>query len=819
MIRYSLLTSDSSIIENKGAIDTLLKQGIKVLAFGAPAALRMLTANNERYQKARLLQTYLIQGSYPVVTIEDGYDAKSKQAALEKLAALAPSFNLEQYLIEHADAYNSLLVEAGAGTGKTTVMIDRILFLLHTVPDLSLEDIGMITFTNEATQNMKHKIQTTLMQRYLATHSPRYLQFLEDSAKIQIQTIHSFSKGIINELGTSIGYAHSLSLKSYKYQKKQIIHDVLNERYEQNKKSVVKGLGAQLHDLDELILDFWTRLENIGLTDEEIESLDWGKPFNAESKALHETLSTSFGELNRRYNELKMEEDSIAVGDIVRELRRILDNGVDVDIKDKKLKYLFVDEFQDSDNAQIKTIAWLHKKCGLQLFAVGDAKQSIYRFRGAVETAFDRLRTQLAKNTSVKPNQFTLIRNYRTSADVLGALDPVFRSLEKQKLLDYGKSLIPQKHHAGQCNMRHVRLSNNVIQEETIKTLRLLLADCTANADANGTRKEVTQHVTVLTRTNFQLNTIGEWCAEAGIPCYIQKEGTFYSSQAVRDFYCLVKAYLFPSTATHLFDYLNSSYSTINCSADDAGYFAPGSAEQVEYLLSLARTQDWDKYLREFKLKPVLSVLREIIDNKRPVYRFIAKKKQLLQQEEQEETSIEKQLVIEATQYEANLEKLLQILRKHFAGQMASLYHVYNFLQIHFLTDKTEDEPDISGEMDCECVYGMTVHKAKGLEFDTVFLPFTHRTFRKDVNTELLLDERVDPPVVGWCKIIPGQGWNEVLDQQCNDHYERCLVKEFDDIDREEARLLYVALTRAIRRLECFVIGNNPHSWANMLEV
>ena len=69
------------------------------------------------------------------------------------------------------------------------------------------------------------------------------------------------------------------------------------------------------------------------------------------------------------------------------------------------------------------------------------------------------------------------------------------------------------------------------------------------------------------------------------------------------------------------------------------------------------------------------------------------------------------------------------------------------------------------------------------------------------------------------CKIISGHGWNEVLDQQCNDHYEHCLIKEFDDIDREEARLLYVALTRAIRRLECFVIGNNPHSWANMLEV
>ena len=212
MTTYSLLTSNRQALSDKGAMEALLKQGIKVLAFGLQADLDTLIHGNERYLNARLLQTYPIQGTYPDVTIQDGKNIAAFQDQLEQLSSLAPSFNLEQYLIEHADAYNSLLVEAGAGTGKTTVMIDRILFLLHTVPGLTLEDIGMITFTNEATQNMKHKIQATLMQRYLATYSPRYLQYLEDSAKIQIQTIHSFSRSIINELGTSIGYAHALRL-------------------------------------------------------------------------------------------------------------------------------------------------------------------------------------------------------------------------------------------------------------------------------------------------------------------------------------------------------------------------------------------------------------------------------------------------------------------------------------------------------------------------------------------------------------------------------------------------------------------------------
>ena len=113
----------------------------------------------------------------------------------------------------------------------------------------------------------------------------------------------------------------------------------------------------------------------------------------------------------------------------------------------------------------------------------------------------------------------------------------------------------------------------------------------------------------------------------------------------------------------------------------------------------------------------------------------------------------------------------------------------------------------------------MTVHKAKGLEFDTVVIPLTHRVFRKDVATELILDERTDPPRVGWSRATFEQNsWNTIASHQRNNYYESAVKKEFDDVDREEARLLYVALTRTIRKLECFVIGTEQHSWARMLE-
>ncbi|MEM5644026.1 UvrD-helicase domain-containing protein [Bacillus toyonensis] len=54
-------------------------------------------------------------------------------------------------------------------------------------------------------------------------------------------------------------------------------------------------------------------------------------------------------------------------------------------------KYLFVDEFQDSDNTQIELVASLQNQLKYHLFVVGDIKQSIYRFRGADYTSFTRL--------------------------------------------------------------------------------------------------------------------------------------------------------------------------------------------------------------------------------------------------------------------------------------------------------------------------------------------------------------------------------------------------------------------------------------------
>ena len=82
-----------------------------------------------------------------------------------------PAFNAAQYRVEHAGIDSNIVVKASAGTGKTTVMVDRILYLMHMVPDLNMSEIFMITFTNEATNQMNDRLQEILLKKYSLTRN------------------------------------------------------------------------------------------------------------------------------------------------------------------------------------------------------------------------------------------------------------------------------------------------------------------------------------------------------------------------------------------------------------------------------------------------------------------------------------------------------------------------------------------------------------------------------------------------------------------------------------------------------------------------
>lgn len=813
--KYSVLTSCQNLCSDYKLIGEYLEGGIKLLLFSDSVKCKELKEMYPQFISSRLLQVFCPSEGYPFVTVCDGIMDVDQQGAVMALGALAPDFNCEQYLIEHCLPDENMIVEAGAGTGKTTVMIDRIMFLLHVVPDLMPEDIGMITFTNEATQHMKEKIQQELVRRYKATKLSKYVLMLERSSSIRIQTIDSFSKDFISEFGTCVGYGNDVKVRGFIYDKRLIIRSVLNELYSGKKGSVQSVLGLKLRDLEEIIYDFWERFGQAGLSDDSVSVLDWGAAADAGSDALQETFKTVFNRIIEKYNILKRNTDSISVNDIVRELDRILGSGTELVQKSHRLRFLFVDEFQDSDNAQIRSIAWLQKNCGLKLFVVGDIKQSIYRFRGAVDTAFKKLEDDISDFKS-----FSLVRNYRTSADILGKLDDVFKSWEKRNLFDYGVTLQAQKKHPGIYHTKKILKKNSVIEKETVALVRDCIKDCASVAEKNGTENDNTQRVTVLARTNFQLRKIDEWCKKESIPCYLQTEGTFFRSQAVLDFFALIKAFTFPADVSSLVDYAVSPYSGIAFSPLVLQKYQPGSEAQIKAIYNELDQGGWSFWLKKFRLRPVLAVIDEIINDAKPATRFAEIRKTVLASAQTwTEGDLEAQLNAEILQYAANIDKLLTILRSHYSGQMADLYQIYSYLKLNIATNHNEDEPDISKSVGINCLYGLTVHKAKGLEYDTVIIPFTYRVYRRDIGTEILLDETKQPCRVGWSSVEwADQYHTEAEAQKLNNYYAECVQKEFGDVDREEARLLYVAMTRSIRRLECFVIDPKPHTWADLLE-
>ena len=812
--KYSFLSTDPASWADPSEIRRMLGRGVKVILFCAEGEKSGILEGNEAFLPAKLLQVYPVSERLPAFTVLDG--AFEKRSQLELLASRVPAFNAEQYEIEHAPASRHVFVQAGAGTGKTTVMIDRILFLLHTVPNIQLSDIAMITFTNEATSNMKRRIQDALLKRYDAVKDLRYLEMLEHAAELKISTIHSFSKDIISQICTSAGYGSSLALRSFRYEKRQIIRDVLNEQYASGDgRAVDRALGATLHELEDLILGYWSQLDNIGFTEEDIAALDWGSPSDRSSAALNETLRTVFPAVFRRYAELKQQENAISVEDIIRELRQMLRSSNEIALKQRPYRFLFVDEFQDTDNAQIEAIAWLANTYGMHVFAVGDIKQSIYRFRGAVETAFERLRAELTAAGGEAPGEYHLLRNYRTSPDLMKKMDAVFRSLESRKLLVYEKSLLPQRVLPG--HYEKIYYQSKFFEQTLLTYIGAALDNCQNYAFLNHLEDSDTQKVVVLARANYQLRQVGDLCRKKGIPCYIREEGTLFLSRAAADLCAMLRAYLYPGSAEALFDLLASPYASGRLEVERLSSFAPGSPEQRAFLRRELESYGYEEHLKAFRLLPVLSVMRDIVEDPAVLLRFSEQRRRDLWSWEPEKR--EAQIRIDCRQYQKDLECIVMLIKDSFNGDMTSLGSVYEFLRLKIAVDRSSDEPDISDVCGPGCLYGMTVHKAKGLEFDTVLLPYTNKLFRQMQDTELLFGEADGKRCAGWARVLWADEYkSEVACMWSNSWYDLCSKKEMLDTAREEARILYVAMTRAIRNLYLFSpVRTRSNTWADLL--
>ncbi len=150
---------------------------------------------------------------------------------MDKLSCIT-KFNSKQYYIEHADNKKNILVKAGAGTGKTYSMVSRIAFLCNKSNDEIIkisDEIAMVTFTNEAADNMKSRLKQLFINYYILTNNSKYLQFIEDINQMQISTIHKFAKSIIQSASFELGLGNEFSISSSDYVRESFYEKYLNK--------------------------------------------------------------------------------------------------------------------------------------------------------------------------------------------------------------------------------------------------------------------------------------------------------------------------------------------------------------------------------------------------------------------------------------------------------------------------------------------------------------------------------------------------------------------------------------------------------------
>lgn len=392
--------------------------------------------------KAKLLQCMVVDHSIETsMEVIDGLDIP----LMKKIANQYPRFNIEQFIIEHAPYKENIMVKAGAGTGKTTVMIDRILYLLIK-EEVKPSEIVMITFTRDAAQNMHTKLRNLLFTRFKATSSVVFLSLIEKLNDIRIQTIDSFAKDLLKELGSLRGFGLNVQLRSFTMEKKKWIEVELDNYFEEELKKqdvVIQNYFSPLkiYELVDIINRFWEKFEQKGFsTAKIIECTDLFGAASEENKRMNDLLQTIIPAVEKRFSQEKRLLNAVTISDFTRQIDQVRkEHGTRVFQNiSKPIRFLFIDEFQDSDDIQIRLIATIQEAFESTLFVVGDIKQSIYRFRGANHTAFSILKKQLQERNIDMENQvYYLVKNYRTTRNLLDKMDEYFSSWGEKQFLQY----------------------------------------------------------------------------------------------------------------------------------------------------------------------------------------------------------------------------------------------------------------------------------------------------------------------------------------------------------------------------------------------
>lgn len=517
------------------------------------------------------------------------------------------------------------------------------------------------------------------------------------------------------------------------------------------------------------------RVDDLNYLQEELR-LNLAKTlFNEKIIPYEEKLLQVINRIYEIYDEIKFKEQRFTFSDISnytfkyirdKNLNFVDENGVTddfFDIIDGKIKTIFIDEFQDTSILQWKILKDIIDKSE-NVICVGDEKQSIYGWRGGEKNLFENLEKIIDGEVE------NLNTCYRSEENVVMFYNKFFKTLSEKSEESSKKWEFLEVNPKNQNQKGHIEiLTKDLLEDEegkeNISVIDKIIEKI--QLDFNG----VYEGIGILARQNKELDLIEKKLTEANIPFVVDSNVNVIESRGIKGIYYLIK-YLVKNDYLSLLNFLRCDL--VNISADSLKHLVKEREDIENWLLDYSSEIDLNDEERE-----VLEIVKELKDK-----------------------------------YNANdgetyfltydiLQKLGVTERFSSKGDISNLYSFYKIIKSYRYFDEFlsefEDQKNSSKFKkivlkDENSVNLMTIHKSKGLEFDTLFYYYNPKTSQNNIPKVIFyftMDNKYEEAKEF---LLTNTKFNYILKILSSEfgYLEENRIKE----EHEEINNLYVALTR-----------------------
>ncbi len=591
-----------------------------------------------------------------------------------------------------------LLVLAGAGSGKTTVLVNRIANLIRwggayhstAVPyDFSQSELDVlhaaakgeaplpgdvrerlaadpcrpwqilaITFTNKAAGELKNRLEAML--------GPA-------GGDIWASTFHSTCARMLRRDGERLGYTSHFT-----------IYDTDDSR------RLIKDCQKALN-IDDKVLPYKSILSAISHAKDSLIS-----PKEYEQQAGRDNRLVMIAQAYQLYQERLKEADAMDFDDLICNAVRLFEECPDVlEYYQDKFRYVMVDEYQDTNHAQYVFVKLLAQK-RQNLCVVGDDDQSIYKFRGAtIENIMS------FEKTFPRAAVIRLEQNYRSTQNILDAANAVISNNTERK----GKTLWTENPEGAKIAV-HTAFSE---QDEADYVAKKILEGAAAGRKFSD--------YAILYRMNSQSNILEKMFVKSGVPYRIIGGLRFYERKEIRDMIAYLSVINNPSDEMRLRRIINQPKRSIgDKTIASAAEIAATVGESLFDVICHADSYEPLKRTAP-KLLQFASLMQSLIDassdpdiSLNDLYHLILTKTDYIESLRAAENDDAQDRIDNINELSSNIIKY-----EEDNGEEASLSGFLEEVSLMTDIDNFDENAD--------SVVMMTMHSAKGLEFPVVFLP------------------------------------------------------------------------------------------------